>query len=122
VYLQNEEAKKFCNAEVFLNASRPASEAAGPRGSSFYTFRLPLAQFKCDYEGAMLSDITNISFENANARRGFVCIARVAILRDDQADSGSASNSNNTGTAETGRNSTTTTTTSGSGGGSAERR
>lgn len=83
MYLQNEEGKKYCNAEVFLNATKPDSTTRGPLGSNFYTFKVPLSQFKCDYEGAFLKDITNISFENANERRAYVCIARVTILRNN---------------------------------------
>jgi hypothetical protein len=77
VFILNFEFQKYCNAELRTGNYTPT--AIAPRG--WYQLTLPLADFKCDYNGALPSQVNRIEFQNTAELPALFCLAGLKLLR-----------------------------------------
>jgi hypothetical protein len=77
VFILNFEFQKYCNAELRTGNYTPT--AIVPRG--WYQFTLPLADFKCDYDGALPSQVNRIEFQNTAELPALFCLTGLKLLR-----------------------------------------
>jgi hypothetical protein len=77
VFILNFEFQKYCNAE--LRSGNYTPTATAPNG--WYQFSFSLADFKCDYDGALPSQVNRIEFQNTAELPALFCLAGLRLLR-----------------------------------------
>ncbi|WIA32859.1 hypothetical protein OEZ86_006034 [Tetradesmus obliquus] len=77
VFILNFEFQKYCNAELRTENYTPTATAPG----GWYRFTLPFADFKCDYDGALPTQVNRIEFQNTAERNALFCLAGLRLLR-----------------------------------------
>ncbi len=79
VFIQNFEFQKFCNAE--LRTGNATVRTARPAPGGWARYELPLSRFRCDYDGARLTDVNRVDFQNPSRLPALFCLARLRLLR-----------------------------------------
>uniref|UniRef100_A0A383WGT9 Expansin-like EG45 domain-containing protein n=1 Tax=Tetradesmus obliquus TaxID=3088 RepID=A0A383WGT9_TETOB len=76
VFLQNYESKKYCNSDA-----RTGQFVTQSLGDGWFSYKIPLSAFKCDYEGALPHQLTRIDLQNTKVLHAAFCLGELRLLR-----------------------------------------
>lgn len=75
----NDGAKKYCNKEIYI---KDLFATSAPAGGGWRKYTVPLASFRCDYDGARLDQIDRVDFQNyVPLEKVPFCLANFEIVR-----------------------------------------
>lgn len=76
-FILNDATDQYCNAEVFTG--NWSTITPGPGG--WFRHEVPFSAFKCDYEGALPTQVHRIDFQNVAEQPALFCLNDLRLQR-----------------------------------------